>query len=342
MSKKRILWIDYSKAFLIFCVVLLHINIQEPYNELINIYLIPLFFFLSGIFSNPSKYSSYSIFVVEKGSRVLIPYIAFNIITYLFWLLIGRHFGLDADSGIHPLQPIYGIIYGSSSLMYHYVPLWFLACLFSAESIYYFIFRKIESTTAAAIATIGLGVVGFLLYKYNGTALPWSIDIAITMLVFYSSGAMLRNTVIANKKNNWQQVLMLIVSGLIVYLSFNLNTKVKVDQNQYGNYLYFMMGAFAGISVLIHLFKLMEDWLKESKTLKFIGQNTLIILALHLISGSVIKALSVYVLNQPLSVYDMGWVKLLYAILSIAILYPVILLFNKYLPTLVGKKTLKS
>lgn len=342
MNKKRILWIDYSKAFLILCVVLLHINIQEPFNEIINIYLIPFFIFLSGIFSNPAKHPTYRNFIVEKGSRILIPYLAFNIITYIFWLLIGRHFGLDADSNISTFEPIYGIIYGTSSLMYHYVPLWFLACLFSVESIYYFVFRKKQTTIYAVFTTIGFIIAGFLIYTFNQTQLPWSIDIAITMLVFYSVGSLLRNILITKKQSNWQLYLMLIIAALFVFISFNSNTNVKADQNEFGNYFYFLTGAFAGIFMLVSFFKILENWLKASRVLKFVGQNTLIILALHLISGSVIKAFSVYILDLPLSVYDNGWIKLTYAVLSIAILYPVILLFNKYLPILVGKSKLKS
>jgi fucose 4-O-acetylase-like acetyltransferase len=342
MNKKRILWIDYSKAFLIFCVVLLHIHIQDPYNQFIRTFVIPFFFFISGIFFDPSKYENYTVFIKKRGIRILIPYLAFNVLTYLFWLLIGRHFGLDSNSNMSPLEPIYGILYGTSSLMYHYVPLWFLACLFSAESIYYFIFRKNQTRIYSLFAIVGFALIGFINYKFNKTHLPWSIDIALVMLVFFASGSLLRNTLINTDRKSWFYLVTILLTAVILYFNLQLNTTVRVYINEYGNFLYFLIGAFAGIFMIMSIFKLLTDRIKRSKVLEFVGKNTLLILALHLISGSVIKAISVYILKQPLSIYEIGWVKLIYAALSIAILYPIILFFNKYLPFLVGKSKIKS
>jgi len=70
----RVKWVDYAKAFSIFFVVLLHAGIPDPVKGVIRVFLIPLFFFLSGIFSNPQKYPNYTAFIKQRGIKILIPY----------------------------------------------------------------------------------------------------------------------------------------------------------------------------------------------------------------------------------------------------------------------------
>ena len=48
-NKKRILWIDYAKAFAMFFVVIGHVNSGNYLTNWIYSFHMPLFFFLSGI-----------------------------------------------------------------------------------------------------------------------------------------------------------------------------------------------------------------------------------------------------------------------------------------------------
>lgn len=334
---KRVKWVDYAKAISIFFVVLLHAGIPDPGKGLVRVFLIPLFFFLSGIFTNPHKYPSYITFIKQKGIRILIPYFFFNFITYLFWLLIGRHYGLDSEFNDNPVEPIFGILYSTSTWMKHYVPLWFLACLFMVESIYYFAFRKIKRLDVKLILLFLFGVLGYLNYIYNPYPLPWSIDIALPMIVFYGVGSLLKNPLLKMDKNVFRYLLLSILSFAVVFLMYKVNAEVKVFINVYGNYVYFFIGAFAGILFSVSMLKMLDIYLKSVRFLQFIGENTLIILALHLIAGSVVKAVSFYILDLPMSIYEITWVKIVYGLLSIIILIPVMLFFNRFLPSLIGK-----
>jgi len=76
--------------------------------------------------------------------------------------------------------------------------------------------------------------------------------------------------------------------------------------------------------------------------IEFIGKNTLIILGFHLTAGTFIKAITVYVFNQEISVFDYQLVELLYSVLSIIVLVPVIFILNKYFPVLIGKSHVKN
>lgn len=339
MQTNRLNWVDYIKATAIYCVILLHIGIHEPYREIINIFVIPTFFFLSGVFSRPERYKNYFDFFRQKGIRILIPYFFFNSVTYLFWLLIGRHYGLDNGLEIHPLVPLKGIFIGTSQFMLHNVPLWFLACLFSVESIFYLIFKKTTSIERYFVKIIPLIVIGYLIYRFNTHSLAWGIDIAFSMIVFYSSGHFLREKLLKKDINILHQIGLLLVASLLIFIVYKLNDDVKVFANYYGNYLYFLIGAFSGIVFCVSFFKLIDVVFKPINFLLFTGKSTLIILALHLIASSFLKAIMVYVLKIDYALYQNNtFYTLAFGIMCIVVLVPVIHFINKFLPFVVGKK----
>lgn len=341
MESKRIEWIDYAKAIAIFCVVLLHANVPYPAKGLIRVWVIPLFFFLSGIFANTQRYTTYRDFFVKKGLHILIPYIGFNILTYLFWLIIGRNYGYDAATHIAWYKPLWGIIYGEYSHIIHYIPIWFLACLFTTESLFYLIFRHIQDSKIYWLTVLAIMVVGGLNYIYNPVALPWGINISLPMMVFYAVGNYFSNKI----KNNQYRLLQakytplwFIASLLTVVIVYCLNPgEVLVFKNEYGNYLLFFIGAFAGIIMLNTLCRVMEYFSKYNTWLSFIGRNTLVVLCLHLDVFTLIKGITYFIFNLPLDIYSNTYVIVLTSVVNIIILIPVILLINKYCPILVGK-----
>lgn len=340
-NKKRINWIDYAKAISIFCVVLIHANIPYPTRGFIRIFLIPLFFFLSGIFANTQRYISFRDFFINKGLHILIPYLFFNILTYLFWVFVGRNFGYDADSSIEWWRPLLGIIYGEYSHLTHYIPLWFLACLFSVECLYYIIFRNIKTTLIYWLTVVSLGIVGGINYAFNPIALPWGLSIAFPMMVFYAVGAFFSPRIIANDyrilhiKNTGIWMIVSFVSMLLVY-HFNTG-EVCVFKNEYGNYILFYIGAFSGILFMHIICRWLEYLEKYLSWLSYIGKNTLIILCLHLLIFSFIKGITFWLFDLPLDIYSNTWVIIGSSILNIALLVPIIALINRYCPFLIGK-----
>ncbi|HHT22423.1 MAG TPA: acyltransferase family protein [Bacteroidales bacterium] len=336
----RILWVDYAKAVLIFFVALLHTGLPTSYKEVIRMFVIPFFFFLSGIFFRPERYKSYTEFFKQKGVKILIPYLFFNLVTYLFWLLIGRKFGLDSESTIHPAKPLLGVLYGTSTMMQHYVPLWFLACLFMVESIYYLVCKYAESTKNCILVITVLVVIGCVKSYYISYPFPWGIDIALIMLAFYAFGNLAKDKFLTPKKTSLFTQLVIIFGFFgIVFLMSILNSEVKVFINSYGNFFYFFIGAFAGIISLSIAFQLLEKVIKKQNWFLFVGQNTLIILALHLIAISFVKAIFVYILKFDLADFQNSLVfSVSFSVLAILVLVPVINFINKYLPFVVGKK----
>ena len=60
---KRIAWIDYGKSLAIFLVVLLHVNCNHEVVKVINGFIMPLFFLMSGYLFRIDRTPSYKVFV---------------------------------------------------------------------------------------------------------------------------------------------------------------------------------------------------------------------------------------------------------------------------------------
>ena len=99
-EKERILWIDYTKSICIYLVVLGHTLIPQPMTDFIYTFHMPLFFFLSGCLFSFEKNPTFEGFITKRFKRLMIPYLWINLITYLFWLSVGRKFGIDTSDNM--------------------------------------------------------------------------------------------------------------------------------------------------------------------------------------------------------------------------------------------------
>ena len=340
--KERIVWVDYVKAFCIFFIVLLHAGIEDPFKNFFRVFVIPAFFFISGLFFNTQKYPNVVSFFKERILKILVSYLFFNILTYLFWLVIGRHFGADADlTEVNLLSPLLGILLGDYLLLDHYRPFWFLACLISVEIFAFFSLKNLSKKLSILILMLFF-LIAFLDYYYKFIHLPWGLNIAFSMIIFFILGVFLSSYLLYSKpikKEKNYTALIILFSFFIVYYCANNNSEIKVFIREYGNYALFIIGSLSGIIFMISSFKLFAIYFPNVRFLQFIGQNTLLILVFHLIAFSAIKAVTYFILKLPLSIYENQWVVVCISISSILLLYPVIIFFNKYLPFLIGKKT---
>jgi len=319
---------------------MVHVSIPSDAKKFIYISLIPLFFFLSGIFSK--KQADYPAFFKKKCLRLLIPYLTFNIITYLFWLLIGRHFGDDANDSTAFWQPLLGVIYGSGHAIIHYVPLWFLPCIFMTENLYFLIQKYSKSQKIKIIFIVCCGILGWINYRFNPYLLPWGAGSALVMVVFYGFGDIVGNKIFINTansiKNNALLFVICLISMIFVYFWLPINKQIEVVDNMYGNYIFFLVGASVGVVGIIAFCKLFENISVPLKPLIFAGQNTLIILGFHLITMSLVKAITFFIFRLPLSIFDQTFAAITLAFCSIIICMPIIYIIKKYFPFLIDKR----
>lgn len=166
-----------------------HIYYGRTSSAFVYAFHIPLFFVLSGMVFDKSRYSSFGVFLKKKFKSLLLPYAVFSFLTWIIWVVYAFVIHDNVENYWMPLLQTV-IAQGSEGYLVHNVPLWFVMCLFSMEVIYYFIagLQRIYIT----IITILLAAVSYFLLNHcsfvDFSAIPWSIDAAMLGIPFYALG----------------------------------------------------------------------------------------------------------------------------------------------------------
>lgn len=336
LQKKRILWIDYVKAFAIITVIMLHIPIRDPYMHVVRSFVIPIFFFLSGLFSHPERYQTLGEFLKNKTFRLLFPYFIFSILNYLYWLLVARHFGVDAGEEMSLIRPIYGILLGFEPWLC-YAPLWFLPCLILTELLFYATFRVVKGKqTGLGVIVISLSAIGYSLSVFHVPALPYGLGGALSMSLFYYSGYLIQ------AHHNWEQGIhnyiekapalstigiILFCTSICIFLSLQ-TAETKVFINSYGNLLYALPATICGCISIMGIAILLYKHFPMLKILQYIGTHTMTILGLHLTVVSLIKGITVFILRLPLEIYEALWARLLLVVATVFLCIPFCYLYE--------------
>lgn len=180
-QKTRIRWIDTAKLIGIFLVILGHLPLAAGKSGIspatfIYTFHMPLFFFLSGLVekNRPVRQT-----LVRSAKSLLIPYAAYYLITYVWWLAASflRHpelFERNITDGF--FKPIAGLLLGVGfNTDYSYmtnVPLWFLVALFWCRLINALANRN-PRILKPAIALLGFAVA--IVLSKTGRFLPFSL-----------------------------------------------------------------------------------------------------------------------------------------------------------------------
>lgn len=336
----RINWIDCLKGFAIILVVIGHQNIPSYLSKYIFSFHMPLFFFISGYLFSVEKYITMktSLFLKNKLKTLILPYFSFTLISYGFYIFFDLiHQPKVQNLNLFPnglLYEVYKILYSGPSLLNY--ALWFLPCLFMTELIFYILFKKYyPQQNDIILAIIFLSIFGYIYSIYKPFRLPWDLDVALTSIVFYTSGYLFKinHEYLFYRKRNYLIFSFVIIHILLLSL-FN-ESIIKIDMNllQYGNYFIFYLVAFSGIITYIYIFKNIGS----INFLEFYGKNSLIILGLHILIIGIFKhALSLLNWNKRLFEENIFMI-LIFTSATLLLLAPLILIINKYFPFLIGK-----
>ena len=332
----RIPWIDNLKTVGIFCVVYGHtLGIIVSIGVWIYSFHIPLFFLVSGYLLK-SKYleKDFKAFFIKTTKSIIPPYIIFSIIGYLFWLLISRHFGNDAGQAMNVFEPLFAILYGTSShdsIQLTPIVLWFFPCLYVAQLLTYWVFRPAK-LIIVLLFSIALMIVGVLIP--HNIFLPFELEDALIAQFFVTLGC------IAKKKNimgylcthkSYIWALLLIATGSIASY---MNGRVDMRSAYYGNVLYFLcssIGITMGIAIICSKFP-------ATKLSENISENTVMIFPLHFLVFSCFSAIYVYGFHN-LEIREMPSVSLIAAIANILLLITISPIIKKVLPWAYGIKS---
>lgn len=339
-SSSRISWIDNLRAFGMLSIVLVHTGRLDSALDLyVASFCMPLFFFISGIFVKESiRQQTFIDYLKNRVQRLLIPYLFFSIFSYFLWFfVIGKikRDVLPANPLLHFFSNIiYGI--GGGEWLDFNITLWFFPCLFVTELLFFFLIR-LPSRKTLGLALFSLSIIGYFLFKVVGSdnfRLPFGADIALTAVVFYGLGYLVKPYILNESFKVWYQWPILLL-GTLAYIVFsNLNEESAFIIGNFGkNYFYFYLAALSGILFWAQISRLT----KPNKLFTEIGKNTLVIFPLHLLLFPFFTGVLVFVFKVPKSSLDhSNIVALAYTILSVLILIPIAWGLNRYVPFLLG------
>lgn len=273
-SFDRIQWVDYLKAICILAVILNHHYGPQIYGLLTYPFELVGFFFAAGYTFN--KKISFKEFILRKTRTLLIPIFIFGIVNSILGILAKQNTTIQ--------DRIIGII---CQVPGHWDDLWFLACLFTMELIYYPVSR-IPSKNNQHICVLILFLLGCIYTSIVSERIPWHVENALLLMPYLHIGATLKD----NKTlNSWMKsvvdykkmALYIVASGICYIASVIIFKNYPIDIHilDYGNAIGFAANATFGLCFVV----LCCIYLEKFKfcpclaTLSFIGMNTLVFYA---------------------------------------------------------------
>lgn len=235
-AKKRIEFIDLAKGLCIFLVVLAHVmssfDLENyPLRDAMGMFRMPLYFFLSGLFF--STYENYRGFLKRKTNKLLIPFLAWYLLTVAIPVNIAALLGKNGYGGFQSL-----IDFIWPERIFYNGAIWFLWGLFIMNNIFYGIYllsrRLSQKHMVALICLFSLlvGCAGYALFRPLRINLPANIDSAMTALPFFVAGYLFRrytNLLQPNKYDKYNWLFVILFFAVVILLARYVNYR----RNQY-------------------------------------------------------------------------------------------------------------
>lgn len=367
LSASRILFADIARIYGVALVFYGHIiesymkagsPVAAVHYKFVYSFHMPLFFILSGYIAKEHLTNiEFSLYLKNKVASRLVPYLFLSILLIIptFWTT-GFTVGLE-------LPTVEGYVKGIAATVlagfpYFNIPTWFLICLFVVEMMHYATSKFLTSNSKIILIASGYYLIGSVLawnagflkptnmLSQHGKIFPYFMILeAFTGYSLYLVGVYLhRNGFLAGRISNFKCFLGAVTCLFLVYFTYDLNKgmftipfydAVILVGSSHGNPILFPLTAILGSILIMMLAKLTTD----SRVLLFLGGNTLVIFGLNGVFYHFINdRLAIWLLSQHsdnfLAILVSGAV---IACLSIALTVPFVLLFNQFIPQLIGK-----
>ena len=322
-KSSRLLWADILKFWGIFAIVLGHTLSNGAVNQYLYSFHVPLFFFAIGLYFKPTE-TSFGRFFAKKALSLLVPYLAFAVISILIFSVLGQlvSSSLGSDATDFSLRSnLLEMLIGQCRANR---PLWFLPCMFA----FYIPCLGLTKCTKklakpfkiVIFAVVIAGSIALCMlnsYALKIDALFWKVDVAIIMLCFFAVAVLVKPLLaqqITLLVSFVLAVLFLLIGGVLAFQ----NSTVGYLSNSYGNVWIFYSSSictilgFSYLSIVISRLNIQII----NKILTYVGQRTLPILLMHKFPILFFQVLFPYT-KQPLK-NNNPYVGLAVAIVSIA------------------------
>ncbi len=284
MKKSRLGFIDIARAFAIIFIVFGHTIVHNQNSYLLYQFLysfhVVLFFIISGYIYQDNQ--TIKEFTKKRFFSLMIPYFIFSILFlipyFIFGINVKEAMGANGSTNLVPLfkEIIYGV--GANGSLKQNTSLWFLPALFTTEVLY----KLLNSLSLYKERKPITKLLFLTMISFIGTKIPfimpWGLNTAITLLVFYELGNQLKEKNILQFISNHiflEELVRLLV--IISYFIYNKNITISCVDYKYGNYFIFL---FTSISISLYILFISYK-INHLSLLQLIGKNTLGILIFH-------------------------------------------------------------
>jgi fucose 4-O-acetylase-like acetyltransferase len=287
---ERVRIIDIAKGITIVGVAFTHSHLKNflpGLDELLALFRMPLFFFLSGIFFNEAI--ELRNLVWSKTDSLLKPYFVTLGAFLLIDIMLGRQF----------IRDLKGILYGNGETITWVTPwarpLWFLTHLWVLFIFSYLIFSitKIQNkpcylkvVLVFLFLTAGAAIVDkfwHLPINMNGRiveipGLPFSFDLVFISAAYFISGRFLREHV-----KSFKPKLSFVFLALSSFILIAILTSAEIDLNFriYHEPLASTIAAYLGIYLILALAYFLNQLTLPARVICYAGEASLFILIFH-------------------------------------------------------------
>lgn len=335
-TKRRILWVDYSKTICILLMVIGHAglsSVDANFRGFIYYFHIPCLFVISGYLDKKKDLGS---LLFSLG----IPLIAFNVLNYPWYVYNLLHHGIPFSFQSMVLAPIAGLWLHDFDLGHPLCgPFWFVVALMIEKLVVHYLLPVKRTGYEVLVAILCVCMVAWNVGILDSKWL-FMVKKAIISMPFFIFGRMLKSSkwfdlllnVKTPNRRYWYAVTG-IGGGIIMTLSifYMVNGNVDMYQERFGNIAVYYIGGLIGSLLVILVSKCLAEIFTCHQMIINISQGTLVILGLHqFLIFAINKAFHFRLLfpNQGIVI----------ALVTVALLYPLIIFILNKFPIVIGKK----
>jgi fucose 4-O-acetylase-like acetyltransferase len=316
VENERIMYMDIVKSFAIIAVVIGHSG--SPITNIIYLFHMPLFFFISGYFYK-DYYSKAPSILLKKRLRTLYkPYVEYEL---LFLALHNIFFKLYIYSNKVGYEDIVSHLYSTKEFAINAVKIlafdgteqlagafWFIPVLFAVNLLFgvisYFTTKYIKENSEqfrffAILLAFLIGNIstycGFNFHYPLINFLVHYLNISLVALLIYYTGYIYR------KHDDKVDInLYFVVIATLFLITSSLYGSINMVSNTYLSPSFLIVNSLAGIYVNIYLAKIIVSKNINHIILEYIGRNTFTIMAMHFLSFKLINFIQVKLYNLPI------------------------------------------
>lgn len=270
-------------------------------------------FFLSGVVFHSDDWS---IFVKKRLKSYVFPFIVFYLVYYVF--LMGLNFislHTIPNEIITSISGIFGLYTYNGAFIVNY-PLWFVLALLNIQLIVNLILKTKIHKYAILLISISISIIAY--YYIRQIPTPLMFGRSLPYLLFFVIGYFYGKATLDLLYYHKHFIIAIVLWLVFMYFHYVIDISFILIP-------YIEMISFA--FVLLFGVRYLEGIERFTKIFIFVGRNSFIVMGMHEIYLTVLRILFTHIYGEMN--FLLGGVSV---IITLLLLYPTIILCNKFLP----------